>query len=388
MAIVATNKNINDRPRNIFVFTIEFFLRQALAALKNMQSLAIAIPFLLCFFLPLLLSKTLASQPNKMLIQRNPFNEQKTTLSNISQLPLKKSKQFSPLTTALIQVHYAHAQDLAKFIEKKGAGLLSATGQCYADQRTNQIWIFDKKNRIKAIKQFIQQLDTPGQPILIKAKIVNVDDDSLRDLGLNFATQHFTSKTSNKLTMNLPLQLNHLGNSFIPLIKLKDSALLELQLTALEKEGHAQLISRPELITLDRQPAIIEAGDEIPYQEQTTNGNTATVFKKAVLSLKVIPEIMPNQHVLLHLTVNQDKVSTLTINDVPALRTQRIQTQVLVKDQETIILGGIFEQTQSQQDNSIPYLKRIPILGMLFRRHQEIHKRKELLIFVTPKILE
>ena len=161
-----------------------------------------------------------------------------------------------------------------------------------------------------------------------------------------------------------------------------------MELAALESEGHGKVISRPKLITLDHEPAYIDSGEDIPYQERTAEGNTNVAFKRAALSLRVTPEIIVNNKILLHINVNQDKVSALTIQGVPAIDTQEIKTQALVNSKQTVVLGGIYEQTKNAITTRVPILSSIPLLGLLFRHKQITTERKELLIFITPQIMD
>lgn len=226
----------------------------------------------------------------------------------------------------------------------------------------------------------------PGPQILIKAHIVNVDHDYSRAFGLSFGTSTGTLSSKDGFNMNLP-GADSAGNFIIPIAELGQNILLDMTLSALEKSGHAQLISDPQLVTLNKQPAVIEAGEEVPYQQATSNGGTSTSFKKAVLRLKVTPEIITPEKILLHLNINQDQVSSLTINGVPAINTQQLQTQAIIKNHSTLVLGGIMEKIKSDQHQGVPYLQNIPWLGVLFRYHKKIDNRKQLLIFVTPVIV-
>ncbi len=226
-----------------------------------------------------------------------------------------------------------------------------------------------------------------NKQVLIKAHIVNIDHSYTRSLGLVFNTFSSNLRTKGGFTMNLPSVEEGTGEFSFPIAKLNQGILLNATLKALEDTGHAQLISDPQLVTLNGQPAIIEAGEEVPYQQTTSNGGTSIAFKKAVLRLQVTPEIQINQNILLHLTINQDQVSTLTVNGVPAINTRQLRTQVLVKDRSTLVLGGIFESDQSEQHQQIPGLNKIPLIGLLFRNHEQIDNRKQLLIFITPRIL-
>ncbi len=224
--------------------------------------------------------------------------------------------------------------------------------------------------------------------ILIKAHIVNIDHDYTHAFGINFGTSSGTLATAGGFNMNLPTPENNTGDLIIPIAELAQGVLLNVTLTALEKSGHAQLISDPQLITLDKQPAVIEAGEEVPYQQANENGGTNITFKKAVLRLKVTPEVQPQRKILLHLVINQDQVSSLTVNGSPAINTQLLQTQALIKDHATLVLGGILEKNTSDLQQGIPYLQHIPLIGVLFRYHKKTNNRKQLLIFVTPIILK
>jgi type IV pilus assembly protein PilQ len=178
------------------------------------------------------------------------------------------------------------------------------------------------------------------------------------------------------------------GRANFAIAKLNNGSLLDLELAALESEGRGKVISSPKLLTADRQAAYIESGAEIPYQEKTKRGDTSITFKKAVLSLKVTPEVVAEDTVNLLLQLNQDKVSQLTVNGVPVIDTRKIQTQVLVRNGETVVLGGIYEWSKSNNIIGIPVLGKIPLLGLLFRKQETKMERKELLMFVTPRIVE
>ncbi|HYF97400.1 MAG TPA: secretin, partial [Coxiellaceae bacterium] len=238
---------------------------------------------------------------------------------------------------------------------------------------------------LNEIKNIIAKLDIPVKQILIKARIINLDERYLQNLGISFGTQI----TNNDTGLNLEeAAVNFQSGQFnIPIVKLQNNEFIDLQLNALEQDGHAQIISSPELITNNLIAASIQSGEEVPYQEQTINGNTSVTFKKAVLKLKVTPNIMPQQKILLQLEINQDKISTLSVQGVPVIRTQELITEVLLNSKETVVLGGIYEQSNSQAFNQVPLLNKIPLVGRLFRQRQTLRERKKLLIFITPQIL-
>lgn len=291
-------------------------------------------------------------------------------------------------TAKLIKVHYAKATDLATLLKNSENGLLSATGSVSADARTNSLWLRDAPARVAMALNYIQRLDVPLKQVLIKARIVNVDENCLQELGVKFGTVNTGSPLSlDGLGMDIPVSMPQNGRFNIAIAKLGPNTLLDLELSALESEGHGKIISSPELITADRTAAYIEAGEEVPYQEKTSSGATNVTFKKAVLSLKVIPQITPQNHILLNLTVNQDKVSSVTVNGVPAIQTREVQTQVAVHDGQTLVLGGIYEQTDSNTVERIPFLGSLPIVGNFFSNKVLKSERRELLVFVTPQVL-
>lgn len=192
--------------------------------------------------------------------------------------------------------------------------------------------------------------------------------------------------------MDLPITGSHSinGAAFLGLrlMHLGQNTFLDLELAALESEGAAEVISTPHLITADQQTAFIEAGAEIPYQEKASSGGTNVIFKKAVLSLKVTPRIMPDECMILDLKVSQDQPSSIMTVAAPTIKARGIKTQVIVKNGETIVLGGIYEYSQSKIEQRVPFLGTLPMIGRLFRLTRLNNRRSELLIFLTPTLLK
>lgn len=292
------------------------------------------------------------------------------------------------LKSLWIPLYFAKAQDIVSFISKPDLQMLSPQGKIHADKNTNQLWLMDDEKHIATIRDLIRHLDQSGPQYLIKAKIVNIDRQYQKALGVLFQTNNATTNPIAPLTMNEPDTNTGAGEFTIGIAKLPGNNLLDLQISALEQEGHAALISSPALVTLNKLPAIIQSGAEVPYQEATSSGATSVSFKKAVLQLKVTPQQMPHHHILLHIALNQDKVSALTVNGVPAIQTQQITTQVIVKNNQTIVLGGILETSRAKQDTGIPVVDDIPVLGHLLRHHTKQIKQQELLIFITPAMMK
>lgn len=289
-----------------------------------------------------------------------------------------------PLTaqSSIVKIQHAPAAELAALLGKQP----SLAGNISVDQRTNAILIRETPEKTAAIKNFIARLDIPAQQVLIKAMVVNVDDNFMRELGVKFGNSK-ADAPSNNIKMDLPLEIIDPGHFNFAIARLGEGIFLNMELTALENEGHAKIISNPKLLITNSKPAYIEAGAEIPYQEKTSSGATNIAFKKAVLSLKVTPEIIAKK-INLSIELNQDKVSELVVNGVPAIDTRALKTQVLLNNGETIVLGGIYEYSNSKTMVRVPFLGSIPGLGILFRNQQTKNERKELLIFVTPEIID
>lgn len=322
---------------------------------------------------------------------------------------LAQSKELAPLLSKLMHINYAKAADIAEIVKSENTKLLSARGSVTVDTRTNALWIQDTAKQLDEIKSLILKLDVPVKQVLIEARVVNVNKDFEDDIGIRFGVSN-----SNHLSGSLeganqvaggtapadvpiadrlnfdaiaPVTAGTPASIGIALAKLGQGTLLDLELSALETEGRGEVISSPRLITGNQQAAMIEAGEEIPYQEATSSGATSVAFKKAVLSLKVTPQITPDNRIILDLVVNQDTASAQRFNGVPAILTKQIETNVLVNNGQTLVLGGIYKQDKTSAVVRIPFLGKIPVLGMLFRNKRNIIKHEELLIFITPKII-
>lgn len=316
-----------------------------------------------------------------------------------------------PLHSELISINYGKAADIANLLKTQNNSLLSKRGNVNVDARTNTVWVQDVSTRLNDVHKLVKKLDVPVKQVLIEARIVNVDTSFEQELGVRFGITH-PSNTSGTLEganqvvgekalssipvaqrLNVDLPAAGIGAAEgaaslgVALARLGSNTLLDLELSAMESEGSGQIISRPKLITANQQTATIEAGEEIPYQHETSSGATSVTFKKAVLSLNVTPQITPDGKVLMMLKVNQDKTGARLVRGVPSIDTREIQTQVLVNNGETIVLGGIYEERQNKQVERVPFLGSLPIVGALFRHDKTDNDRKELLIFVTPRIL-
>lgn len=353
---------------------------------------SILICFLLC-----MINKTIAQSALEE-EQVNPFANK-----NFQDTQIKKVK--ISLSSELIQINYAKAFDVAGLIKDKNNSFLSKYGSLRIDPRTNSILIKDTAKRLMEIKKLIYKLDIPVRQVLIEAKIVNITKDCAKDLGIRLGVlkEHYFGATleglhefnnpnipfSRRLNINLaaiPIEASPASYG-VSLTKLGQGILLDLELSALESEGQAQIVASPRLIAADKQEAIIESGEEIPYQEATLSGATAVSFKKAALILKVTPQITPDNKLFMDLKINQDLDSGRRVQGVPIILTKSITTNVMVNDAETLVLGGIYKKVRHNAITFVPILGKIPFLGLLFRRTQVRFKNEELFIFITPRII-
>ncbi|HEY8537775.1 MAG TPA: type IV pilus secretin PilQ [Steroidobacteraceae bacterium] len=340
----------------------------------------------------------------------------------------KEVQELAPLRTEYLQVNYAKAGDLAALIKSgSGGSLLSERGSVAIDERTNTLLLQDTAERLADIRRLVSTLDIPVRQVMIEARIVIVNDDFSRELGVRFGTtatfhqggsdgsgiiggtNYVTEDDEIALTpnpggprvggymmgdpdtrymVNLPVS-NPAGR--LALTLLDSDYLVDLELSAAQAEGRGEIISSPRVITANQREATIKQGVEIPYQESSSSGATTTQFKEAVLSLRVTPQITPDNRVILDLTVSKDSVGQLVASAtggfVPSIDTREITTQVLVNDGQTVVLGGILETERRESEQKVPLLGDVPVLGRLFKSTTKTDNKDELLIFVTPRIL-
>lgn len=327
----------------------------------------------------------------------------------------KQIEELAPLRSEFVQINYAKASEIAALLKAEGNSLLSDRGNVSVDARTNTLLVRDTAEAIDAVRNLVATLDVPVRQVLIESRIVIADDNFNRDLGVRFGVSKAetlnTGTPSRNLFVGGGLQgdTNFGGNvAFftgdeenlivdlpiggpsaalkLALVAIPDH-LLQLELQALQAEGRGEVLSNPRVITSNQKEAVIEQGTEIPFQEATSSGATSTSFKKAVLSLRVTPQITPDERIIMDLNVNQDQVGQV-FGGVPSINTRALATQVLVDNGDTVVLGGIFEQTKRNDLEKVPFFGDLPYLGALFRTTSIRDDKTELLIFVTPKILE
>jgi type IV pilus assembly protein PilQ len=336
-------------------------------------------------------------------------------------LELENQRQISelaPLRTEFVQIRYASASDMFKLFETTGdkgsKSMLSDRGSVIVDERTNALIITDTTDRLEEFRRVIAQLDVPVRQVLIEARIVTASTNFQQELGIRWGGGGYeindgtAYKFGGSLTTLSELQniiVDGTGEITTPddlVVDLGVTAanassfgigiagadyLIDLEISALETDGHAEVVARPKVITADKQKAVIQSGTEIPYQEAASSGATSTSFKEAVLSLEVTPQITPDDRIIMDLKVNQDTVGEI-FNNVPSIDTNEITTLVLVDNGQTVVLGGIFKDEKAQAIVKTPFLGDIPYLGRLFRKNLERSEKQELLIFITPRIIQ
>ncbi|WP_196799890.1 MULTISPECIES: type IV pilus secretin PilQ [unclassified Thioalkalivibrio] len=332
-------------------------------------------------------------------------------------------QELEPLRTEFVQINFAQAEQIASLIRSdEGAQFLSERGNVTIDSRTNTLLVQDTQSRIEDVRRLVSTLDVPVQQVLIETRIVIARDSFNRELGARFGVSgsrgegrrtqlgaggsldgasaaRGTSSGSrgagelatgvelgNRLNSSLPAG-NDAGRAGISI--LRSGVLLDLELSALEVEGRGEIISSPRVITANGQTAYIKDGQEIPYQEATASGATSTQFIEALLATEVTPQITPNGNVILDIRVNKDEPDfAQAVLGVPTINKREVETQVFVGDGETVVLGGVYEIESSESLEKVPFFGDIPFLGNLFRNRATENAKAELLIFVTPRVLD
>jgi type IV pilus assembly protein PilQ len=330
-------------------------------------------------------------------------------------------EELERLRTEYIKVNYAKAADLADLLALTDNAILSPRGSVSVDERTNTLLVKDINSSLANVRTLLAELDIAVRQVLIESRVVIANDDFSKELGVRFGvagssggdgsvvgngdvnaiTSGSLAGVTNiangnsfnaldSLNVNLPVQ-NPAGSFGLALAKLPIGMLLEMELSAAQIEGRGEVVSSPRVITADSHTARIEQGVEIPYLE-LDDGDATLKFRKAVLSLEVTPQITPDDRVIMDLDVHKDNVGEQVSFgaglSAPSIDTREVQSQLLVDNGQTVVLGGIYETTKADQTTRVPFFSDIPILGNLFKTTREIDERTELLIFVTPKILQ
>ncbi len=331
--------------------------------------------------------------------------------------------ELAPLHSEFMQINYAKARDIRRLLKSEDNQLLTpGRGNVAVDKRTNTLLVQDTAARLEDIRRLIVGLDVPVRQVLIESRVVVANNDFARDIGVRFGVntelklgggnsvslggglqgnlagsfgkapgvENPAGSTKEALLVNLPQTLSAERGGALNLVLGKlGSYLLQLELSAMQQEGRGEVISSPRVITSDQHTAIIKQGIEIPYQEASSSGATSVSFKEAVLKLEVTPHITPDDSIMMDLVINKDNPDFgRSILGVPPVATREIETTVLVDNGATVVLGGIFEQTENNKREQIPFFGDLPYVGFLFKQEMTKNKHTELLVFVTPKILK
>jgi type IV pilus assembly protein PilQ len=344
-------------------------------------------------------------------------------LATREKLALEAQQQIvdlEPTRTESFQLNYQKGADLQKLLADPQQRVLSKRGSAVVDPRTNTIFVQDTPTRLEEVRKLIRKVDVPVRQVMIESRIVEASDTFGRNLGVRLGyhdmagqgaqiaggyrqvlggqitdTGFHTGQTTtppftDSLSVNLPVPgLAGANPGAFSLVLFNDKAtkFLNLELTALQADGKGKIISSPRVITADQVEATIESGTEIPYQAATSSGATSVSFKKATLSLKVKPQVTPDDNVIMSLNIHKDSVGQNTLAG-PSIDTKQIVTEVLVENGGTVVIGGIYSQTETTQTNKVPVLGDLPFVGFLFKQNLKTDNRNELLIFITPRILK
>jgi type IV pilus assembly protein PilQ len=308
---------------------------------------------------------------------------------------LRQVKELAPLYTEFINVRYAKAQDVLKLLTGK-KGILSSRGKAAVDNRTNILIVQDIAPKLTEVRELLKELDVAIRQVSIEARIVVANADYSKDLGIKWGGGYSRVSGNNAYTaggnaasgMIVDLGVDKGSQTTFRLGLARGSNTLELELSALEGSGNGEVVSQPKILTADRQKARIESGTEIPYQEASSSGASTTAFKSAVLALDVTPQITPDDRIIMDLVVSQDSVGTITVDSVPTIDTNEITTQVLVSNGETVVLGGVFSTKDVKSETKTPFLGDIPYVGALFKKTSVTTSKTELLIFITPRLVD
>ncbi len=343
----------------------------------------------------------------------------------------KQLQELAPLRTEFIRIKYADAKELFELFDTDNGGgggsgdgpakdsILSERGSAIVDERTNTVILTDTEEKILEFRRLIDEIDIPIRQVLIEARIVIASTDFRKEIGARMGIQGargiggdnvagfsgslegFESPNNpleifkgdggtilvNDSALNVDLGVTNPAGSFA-LEFLTGNTFLDLELSALENEGSGEIVSQPKVLTGDKQKATIKTGTEIPYQNATSSGATSVEFKEAVLKLEVTPQITPDGRIVMDLVVAQDSVGDLLPSGEPVIDVTEVETQAIVGDGQTLVLGGLFQMQKVTSVEKVPLLGDIPYLGRLFRHNMDDMEKREILIFITPKIID
>ena len=332
----------------------------------------------------------------------------------------KQIAELAPLQSEFVRIRYASAASVVQLFSagsEEGGSLISPRGSVVVEPRTNSLIITDTAPKLAEIRDLIELVDIPIRQVMIEARIVIAQSDATKNLGIEWGGAYLNNdgdsitsvsgNTENVVGLNesvingtqpsvsypgaLLVDLGVTRNSGFAIGFTSGDLFLTAELSALEAAGEGEVVSQPKVITGDKQQASIKSGTEIPYQESSASGETTVTFKDAVLSLDVTPNITPDDRIMLDLQVNQDTVGELVPSGqggfIPSIDTTQLNTQVLVGNGETVVLGGVFKTEDIESVNKVPFFGDLPYIGAFFRNQSTSHKKTETLIFITPRIL-
>jgi type IV pilus assembly protein PilQ len=282
----------------------------------------------------------------------------------------------------MLYLPYLDKDVIGLFSQGGASTYLSAKGSMQWFAKRHDLIVCDDDQHRQFLKSYLVQFDTMPTQIKIRARILSIDKNYLHDLGANFQT----SASPGNNASSSDASSDDLGKNGLQIIlgNLRDQQLLSIQLHALIQNGHAQVISNPSILTSDGVAANIESGEEVPYQEGARSGGTSVAFKKAVMQLAVTPQLTSHAMVNLTIQVHQDKVTPTMVNGVPIISTEQLTTSAIIKNGNTLLLGGIIEKQTSDEEEGVPFLRHLPIVGFAFRHHRHEIKDKELIIMISP----
>ncbi|MFV3404301.1 type IV pilus secretin PilQ [Pseudomonas sp. NY15463] len=294
-----------------------------------------------------------------------------------------------PLQRELIAIHHAKAAELAELLLANLAddGILSGRGSVGVDVRTNTLVLAQPARRLAQIRALVTQLDMPVRQVMIEARIVEASIDYERVLGVRWGPELY--KDGARLGEDVFVDLGvERATSSLGVGLLRSDILLDLELSAMEKSGHGEIISQPKVVTADKETARILKGTEVPYQETSKSGATSISFREASLSLEVTPQITPDGKVVMQVRVTKDEPDFVNaLNNVPPIRKNEVNAKVRVTDGQTIVIGGVYSTSQNKVIDKVPFFGDLPYVGRLFRRDALQEKKSELLVFLTPRIM-
>ena len=332
----------------------------------------------------------------------------------------KQIAELAPLRSEFVRIRYAKALDIVGLFEagsEDGGSLTSPRGSVVVDVRTNSIIITDTEAKLAEIRDLLALVDIPVRQVMIEARIVVAQSDATKNLGIQWGGGYLNKSDDNIVSVSgdttnvvsltdsaiagtlasvsypgaLLVDLGVASTSGFAIGFASSDLFLTAELSAMEDEGEGEVVSQPKVITGDKQEASIKSGTEIPYQQSSPSGETTVAFKDAVLALFVTPNITPDDRIMLDLRVNQDTVGALVPTGngglIPSIDTTQLETQVLVGNGETVVLGGVFKTEDVEQVRKVPFFGDIPYIGAFFRSETQVHKKTETLIFITPRIL-